>query len=88
MVVLLYRACTVSVKYLSYLCGVCLSFGLVLHVLQDLVTHLGSQSLLPNHCMNGVGIAKRYTLDLGVPLFCCGLESVEILTNSRGLKQP
>lgn len=37
MVVLLYRACTVFVKYL-HTCVVCLSFGLVLHALQVLIT--------------------------------------------------
>lgn len=58
MVVLLYRACTVFVKHLHTFV-VRLSFGLVLHALQVLVTYLGSQSLFSNHCMNGVGVAKR-----------------------------
>lgn len=66
MVVLLYRACTVFVKHL-HTCVVCLSFGLVLHALQGLVTYLGSQSLFPNHCLNGVGIAKRLYSGLRFP---------------------
>lgn len=50
MVVLLYRACTVFVKYL-HTRVVCLSFGLVLHALQVLIIFLGSQSLLPNYSL-------------------------------------
>ena len=41
------------------MCFVILSFGLVLHALQVLVTSVCSQSHLPNHCMNGVVTAKR-----------------------------
>lgn len=73
MVVSLYRACTVFVKYL-HTCVICLSFGLVLHALQVLVPYLGPQILFPNHCMNGC------TLDLDFPLFCFRLESAEIPT--------
>lgn len=66
MVVLLYRACTVFVKHF-HTCVVRLSFGLVLHALQVLVTYLVSQSLSPNHCMNGVGIAKKLYSGLRFP---------------------
>lgn len=63
-------------------------FGLVLHASQVWVTCLGSQSLLPNHCMDGIRIAKRLYSGLSSPLFCCRLEPAEILNRSRGLKQP
>ena len=45
---------------------VILSFGLVLHALQVLVTSVCSQSHLPNHCMNGVVTAKRLYSSLRV----------------------